>query len=195
MDRGQIDRLTGRAVHQGVALEAQPLPLHGASKLFSILNRPLCLAALDGVTDPQNFGAVCRSAEAFGLQGAVFESKHSPPLGGAAYKASAGALDFLPLYAVQSLPEVLRQIKSKGVRMIGFDAKARTALPDAKMPSRVCLVLGSEGGGLRPGVRSICDDVCAIPMKGKVGSLNVSAAASAAFFWWSSRISSSQGSG
>ncbi|MBI4178805.1 RNA methyltransferase [bacterium] len=184
VDRGQIDRITGRAVHQGVALETEPLAVHGLSKLFSVLGRPgLVLAAIDGVTDPQNFGAVCRSAEAFGLDGILFEPSHSPPLGGAVYKASAGAVEFLNLYGVDSLPDALRKIKTKGVRLVGLDASGPSALTDQPSAGATCWILGSEDRGLRPGVRSVCDAVSAIPMRGRVGSLNVSAAAAVAFFF------------
>lgn len=191
VDRGQIDRLTGRAVHQGVAVEAQPLRLQNPVKLSGMVsNSKCCFLAVDGVTDPQNFGAICRSAEAMGVSGVIFEAKRSPPLGGAAYKASAGALDFLAVFSVPSLTETLRQMKSKGVWLIGLDARAARSLADEQPRGRMCLIVGSEDHGLRPGVQSLCDITCVIPMKGKVGSLNVSAAASAAIFWWAHSSSS-----
>lgn len=193
VDPGQLDRLTYHAVHQGVAVEAEPLRVGDLSGLFAFLKKsqpPIALIALDAVTDPQNFGAICRTAESLGLSGVIFESRQSPPLGGAAYKASAGALDFLPLYVVPNLAESLRAIQSKNVTIVGLDAAAKISLHEIPgdqkpVPGRVIFVLGSEGRGLRPQIKSLCDFLGVIPMKGHVGSLNVSAAAAAACFWWS----------
>ena len=200
VDPGQIDRLARHAVHQGVALEAEPLRLHDMSDLLGFLKKSeiqnpksaIAFLALDGVTDPQNFGAICRSAECFGMSGVIFEARHSPPLGGAAYKASAGALDFLTLYAVSNLAEAIRAIRSKSTVIVGLDAGAKSSLDgilksQRTLPDRLGLVLGSEGRGIRPQIKSICDFLCSIPMAGQVGSLNVSAAAAAVSFWWSSQ--------
>ncbi|OGH57083.1 MAG: hypothetical protein A3I06_14655 [Candidatus Lindowbacteria bacterium RIFCSPLOWO2_02_FULL_62_12] len=187
---GQLDRLTNHAVHQGVALEADPLRLRNVSDLFGLLSKSkiqnpkskIAWLALDEVTDPQNFGAICRTAECFGLAGVLFETKTAPPLGGAAYKASAGALDFLPLFPVSSLHETLKTLKSKSVAIAGLDARAPAPLSRLSLGPAVVFVLGSEGRGIRPQIRSICDGLFCIPMRGRVGSLNVSAAAAAVCF-------------
>ena len=191
VDPGQLDRITHRAVHQGVAVEADPIRVRNVSDIqISRGPAPAALLALDAVTDPQNFGAICRTAESFGLGGVIFESREAPPLGGAAYKASAGAIDFLPLYAVSNLAEALRTVKSKGLTIVGLDAKTLISLHELdkhKGTDRVVFVLGSEGRGIQARVKSVCDIQCAIPIKGHVGSLNVSAAAAVACFWWTGR--------
>lgn len=191
VDPGQIDRLAPNAVHQGVVAEAAPLRLQPIGELVGMLKKsdqPLTLLILDGVTDPQNFGAICRTAEAAGINGILFESKQSPPLGGAAYKASAGALDYLSLFSAPNLTDAVRAIKSNGVKIIGMWADARIDLrrmaEHGIPPERHAgFVLGSEGRGIRPQIRSLCDLLCVIPMQGRVGSLNVSAAAAVVCFW------------
>ncbi len=199
VDSGQIDRLSDGGVHQGVALEADPLRLRGISDLLSLIkhpssppaqgrsNFPAVFLALDSVTDPQNFGAVARSADAFGLGGLVFESRHAPPFGGAAYKASAGAIEFVPLFSVSNFSETLRTIKSDRVRIVGLDAGGKSPLGDCLAredvrPHALVLVLGSEGRGIQKSVKSLCTEICSIPMSGHVGSLNVSAAAAVACY-------------
>lgn len=195
VDPGQIDRLAPNAVHQGVVAEAAPLRLQPVGELVGILKKPdpcgsgaLSLLILDSVTDPQNFGAICRTAEGAGINGVIFESKQSPPLGGAAYKASAGALDYLSLFSAPNLTDAVRAIKSHGVKIVGMDAGSKIDLrrmaEHGIPPERHAgFVLGSEGRGIRPQIRSLCDLLCAIPMQGRVGSLNVSAAAAVVCFW------------
>ncbi len=215
MDRHRLDQMTDQAVHQGVALEAEPLRIRPATQLVDLCHRAksdagrisaagapsagvsdagrVGLLILDGVTDPQNFGAICRLADGFGLTAVVFEPKGSPPFGGAAYKASAGALDFVPLYGAPDLPGTVKTLRSHGLFVLGLDPAGGVTLSDlAAYPTpagtdlrRIGIVLGSEDRGMRPGVKAQCHVVCAIPMKGRIGSLNVSSAASAVCFWWS----------
>jgi len=145
---------------------------------------PPFLVALDGVTDPGNLGAVLRSAECAGATGVVLPRHRAVHVTPAATKAAAGAVEHLPIALVGGLPSALAQMTKAGVLVIGLDGAADRTLdqisPAADGP--VCLVLGAEGRGLSRLVRERCDEVVAIPLRGNLGSLNVSAAATLACF-------------
>lgn len=192
VDPGQLDRMTGHGVHQGVVLEAESLRLRSLPELVALVggasSRGRCaFLALDGVTDPQNFGAICRSAENFGFSGILFEVQSSPPLGGAAYKASAGSMEHLPLYGVSALADALTAARSKGADIIGLDSHAPDRITPAILvdgKSATLFVLGSEGRGMSAHVSRVCERTMSIASQGHVGSLNVSAAAAVVCYAW-----------
>jgi 23S rRNA (guanosine2251-2'-O)-methyltransferase len=168
------------AVHQGVllkaaALEGVTLEDMGAPAKGVIL-------MLDQVTDPQNVGAIFRSAAAFGVRGVVIQDRHAPALSGALAKAAAGAVDALPHARVVNLSRALETLAELGWRAVGLDGSADLALGDALDGSPTVLVLGSEGEGLRRLVSEHCDALASIPMPGGFESLNVSAAAAVALY-------------
>ena len=138
--------------------------------------------ALDQVQDPRNLGAVCRSAEAAGADGVVICERRAAEVTPAACKASAGALEHLSVARVRNLADWLRQAKAAGLWIWGAEAGAQMAPWDLDLGGGTVLVLGGEGKGLRPRVASVCDGTVALPQRGKVGSLNVSAAAAALLF-------------
>jgi 23S rRNA (guanosine2251-2'-O)-methyltransferase len=174
-----LDRLLGPdTVHQGVMLEAEPLP---PLALEDVSGRMLLV--LDQVTDPQNVGAALRSAAAFGASGLVLTERHSPPLSGALAKAASGALDLVPVILVKNLARSLAELGDRGFQRVGLAEEATVALEDAELTCPLALVLGAEGKGLRHLTREHCDLVCRIATKSALASLNVSNAAAIALHW------------
>jgi len=175
-----LDRLLGSdTVHQGVILDADPLPplaLEDADPGGMLL-------VLDQVTDPQNVGAALRSAAAFGASGLVLTEGHSPPLSGALAKAASGALDLVPLILVKNLAQSLAELGERGFLKVGLAEQASMALEEAQLARPLALVLGAEGKGLRQLTREHCDLVCRISTKSALASLNVSNAAAIALHW------------
>ena len=185
-----VDRATLRqvlpdgAVHQGLALLAEPLPPAGLESLFARAEGRERAAAvvLDRVQDPQNAGAVLRSAAALGALALVVPDRHAPPETGALAKAASGALETVPVIRVANLARALGAMKESGFWCVGFDARAEAALSAGALPERCALVLGAEGAGLRRLTAETCDLLLHIPMAGGAASLNVSAAAAIALY-------------
>jgi 23S rRNA (guanosine2251-2'-O)-methyltransferase len=169
---------------QGVLALAAPLPEADLDTLVAGRGGTApFLVALDGVTDPGNLGAILRSAECAGVTGAILPRHRAVHVTPAATKAAAGAVEHVPMAVVGGLPAALAGLRAAGVHVVGLDGAAATSLYDvAGADGPVCLVLGAEGRGLSRLVRERCDEVVAIPMKGVLGSLNVSAAAALACF-------------
>jgi 23S rRNA (guanosine2251-2'-O)-methyltransferase len=138
--------------------------------------------ALDQIQDPQNFGAICRSAECAGATGVVVPSRGAAPVTGTVSRASAGAVEHLPVARVTNLANYLRDAKQAGAWIFGAEAGARSNYTDPDYQGRTVLVLGSEGKGLRPRVRDSCDAIVSLPVRGRISSLNVSAAAAALLY-------------
>ena len=135
------------------------------------------LVALDEVTDPQNLGAVCRSAECSGAAGVILPERRSAEVTPAVCKASAGAVEHLPIAQVRNLADFLADAKAAGCWSYGAAARATTPYRKVDWRGGVVLVLGAEGKGVRPRVAAACDDLVALPMRGRIESLNVSATA------------------
>ena len=176
----ELTRLAGSPDHQGVVAEVDPYPYADPD---SLLDRPDALVvALDQVQDPRNLGAVCRSAEAVGAAGLVIPSRRSAAVTAVACKASAGAVEHLPVARVSNLADWLTQAKDSGAWIYGAEQGAPAPYAQADLSGKVVLVLGSEGRGLRRRVSETCDLLISIPVRGRVGSLNVSAAAAVLLF-------------
>ena len=172
------------AVHQGLALLAEPLPRAGIDSLLTAAEgrRRAAVVVLDRVQDPQNAGAVLRSAAALGALGMVIPDRHAPPETGALAKAASGALERVPVIRVANLARALSAMKAGGFWCVGFDADSETELSRDALPDRCALVLGAEGGGLRRLTSETCDLLLRIPMARGTASLNVSAAAAIALY-------------
>jgi 23S rRNA (guanosine2251-2'-O)-methyltransferase len=168
------------AAHQGVALRPGALP-EAALEAFTPA-RGAVLLMLDQVTDPQNVGAILRSAAAFGAAGVVLQERHAPRLSGALAKAAAGAVDHVPVARVVNLSRALETLAELGWRAVGLTGAAERELAQVLDGAPVVLVLGSEGEGLRRLVAEHCDELARIPMPGGFESLNVSAAAAVALY-------------
>jgi 23S rRNA (guanosine2251-2'-O)-methyltransferase len=176
----ELTRLAGSPDHQGIVAEVDPYPYADAREL---LERPDgLLVALDQVQDPGNLGAVCRSAEAAGADGVVIPSRRAAVVTPAVSKASAGAVEHLPVARVTNLANWLGVAKEAGAWVYGAQSGAATPHASADLTGKVVLVLGSEGGGLRRRVAETCDLLVSIPIRGRVESLNVSAAAAVLLF-------------
>jgi 23S rRNA (guanosine2251-2'-O)-methyltransferase len=172
--------LPADAVHQGVALLVDPLE---PTPIEAFAGSPSgVLVMLDQVTDPQNVGAVFRSAAAFGARGVILQDRHAPALSGALAKAAAGAADCVPHARVVNLSRALETLSEGGWRVVGLDGQATEPLGAVLDQRATVLVLGSEGEGLRRLVSEHCDALAHIPMPGQFESLNVSAAAAIAFY-------------
>jgi 23S rRNA (guanosine2251-2'-O)-methyltransferase len=176
----QLDRLVGSdAVHQGVVIETAPLPPIAIDEVEA----EGILLVLDQVTDPQNVGAVLRSAAVFGAVGLVMRARHSPPLAGALAKAASGALDVVPVILVGNLAQALGELGKRGFWRVGLAEEGSEALETTALTLPLALVLGAEGKGLRQLTREMCDRLCRISTKGPLASLNVSNAAAIALHW------------
>lgn len=180
VERGRIDHLLGRdAVHQGVALLADPL---ATPMLSQALERPGPVLVLDQVTDPRNVGAILRSAAAFGAACVLVQDRHAPEESGALAKAASGALEAVPMLRAVNLARSLISLKAAGLWVVGLDANSPALDGAALRQRRVALVLGAEGEGMRRLTRETCDEVAGLAMRGVMESLNVSAAAAIALY-------------
>jgi len=168
------------ASHQGVAMRAGELETVGLDEFAG--GPGAVVLMLDQVTDPQNVGAILRSAAAFGAQGVVLQDRHAPRFTGALAKAAAGALDRVPVARVVNLSRALEQLSDAGWRAVGLSGEAEQPLSAVLDARPTVLVLGSEGEGLRRLVSEHCDELARIPMPGGFESLNVSAAAAVALY-------------
>lgn len=175
----EIDRLLPEeAVHQGLLLEAEALPVLDIDEVPA---DGLALA-LDQVTDPHNVGAILRSAAAFGVSALVMTNRHSPEATGVLAKSASGALDLVPFCLVQNLNRALLRLGERGFQRIGLDSEAEAALDGTAMRAPLVLVLGAEGRGLRQLTRETCDVVARLDLPGTLHSLNVSNAAAVALY-------------
>ncbi|MEO8115834.1 MAG: 23S rRNA (guanosine(2251)-2'-O)-methyltransferase RlmB [Phenylobacterium sp.] len=168
------------AVHQGIALQAGELEPVAVGDFAAAPGAVVLM--LDQVTDPQNVGAILRSAAAFGAAGVVLQDRHAPRLSGALAKAAAGAVDRVPVARVVNLSRALEELAEAGWRAVGLSGEADRNLGDVLDGAPVVLVLGSEGEGLRRLVAEHCDELARIPMPGGFESLNVAAAAAVALY-------------
>jgi 23S rRNA (guanosine2251-2'-O)-methyltransferase len=172
--------LPAGAVHQGLAFKVQPLEGVGLEDIAEPASGVIVM--LDQLTDPQNVGAIFRSALAFGAKGVVVQDRHSPALAGALAKAAAGATERLPCVRATNLSRALERLADLGWRAVGLDGSADETLDQALDASPTVLVMGSEGDGLRRLVAEHCDALARIPMPGGFESLNVSNAAAVALY-------------
>ena len=180
----ELDRLTGGAIHQGVALRVRPYEYaHPEDLLHSEGNIPPLIVALDGVTDPRNLGAIVRSAAAFGATGVVVPARRSAGVTAGAWKASAGALVRLPVAQAVNLTRAIEGYKKAGFFVAGLDAGGDTDLRNMSIADGpMVLVVGSEGHGLSRIVANACDMIVSIPMVSGNESLNAGIAASVALY-------------
>jgi len=177
-------RLSPDAVHQGLLIEADPLP---ALDLEDIAAEGTVLV-LDQITDPHNVGAILRSAAAFGVKAIVTTARHSPEATGVLAKSASGALDLVPTVTVQNLARALTELKERGYLTVGLDSEGETDLAAANLREPLALVLGAEGRGLRQLTRQTCDIHARLELPGALKSLNVSNAAAVALYAATQRI-------
>ena len=176
----QLTELCGSPDHQGIVAEVEPYPYADPGRLLD--PEDALVVALDQVQDPHNLGAICRTAEAAGAAGLVICERRAVQVTPAVCKASAGAVEHLPIARVANLADWLIGARESGAWSYGASEDAETSFRTLDLDGRVILVLGGEGSGLRPRVAESCDRLIAIPTVGRVGSLNVSVAAAVLAF-------------
>lgn len=176
----ELERLCGSPDHQGVVAAVDPYPYADSGALLRADGA--LIVALDQVQDPRNLGAVARSAEAAGVAGLVIPERRSAAVTAVTCKASAGAVEHLGIAQVRNLADWLGDAKQAGFWIWGADADAEKAPWEVDLTGSTVLVMGGEGKGLRSRVAKACDGLVALPQRGKIGSLNVSAAATALLF-------------
>ncbi|GGN00974.1 23S rRNA (guanosine(2251)-2'-O)-methyltransferase RlmB [Thermus composti] len=180
-----LDTLLRTTHHQGVAAEVEEPPyatLEDALALAEARKEAPLLVALDGITDPRNYGAMIRSALALGAHGVVSEERRAAPLSPLALKASAGAALKLPLVKVKNLPRALKELKERGLWVYGLDVRGEKAPWELDFKRPLVLVVGSEGEGMRRLVRESCDELFRIPIRPEAESLNASVALGIALY-------------
>jgi 23S rRNA (guanosine2251-2'-O)-methyltransferase len=184
VERDAIERLLPQgAVHQGLALDAEPLPETGLEDvLIALGDAPATLVLLDQVTDPHNVGAILRSAAAFGARGLIVQSRHAPEVTGVLAKAASGALEVVPILRETNLSRAIEALKAAQFTVIGLAEGGSVALADTDQGPRVALALGAEGEGLRRLVAEHCDLLVHLPTRPPIASLNVSNAAAVALY-------------
>ncbi|MDY0269382.1 23S rRNA (guanosine(2251)-2'-O)-methyltransferase RlmB [Trichloromonas sp.] len=185
-ERKDLDRMAGHGHHQGLVLSIEPFAY---VELEDLLNRwrdsgeKAFFLVLDGLTDPHNFGAVLRSAEAAGCHGVITARDRACSITPVVDRAAAGALAHLPLCQVTNIARTLEELKASGCWVFGLAGEeGAQPLFSAELAGDLALVLGGEGSGLRPNVRRHCDGLLSIPMRGALSSLNASVAAGVALF-------------
>jgi 23S rRNA (guanosine2251-2'-O)-methyltransferase len=178
--RSELDRMAGGARHQGAIAFAPELALVPLADLA--LDARALVVALDELEDPQNFGAILRSAVALGASAVLWPEHRSAPLTPATFRASAGAVEHARLCRVPSLPRALEELARRGLAVIGLDASATRSVAEVDLTGAVAVVVGSEGRGLRKTVKAATTALAHVPMAGVVGSLNASVAVGIALY-------------
>jgi 23S rRNA (guanosine2251-2'-O)-methyltransferase len=171
----EIEHRCASADHQGICADVGPFRYASAEALLTAERR--LIVVLDQIQDPQNLGAICRSAECAGATGVVIPERRSAEVTPAVCKSSAGAVEHLPVAQVRNVADFLAEAKRAGIWCYGADGGASLAYDAVDFGGPVAIVLGSEGRGLRPRVASACDALVAIPLRGRIESLSVGAAA------------------
>ncbi len=178
VDDSFIDNIA-KGVHQGVLAKVKPKKTINLQEALSIpdkRNEPAFFLILDLIEDPQNFGAILRTADAAGVHAVVYQKRRSAGVVPSVWKASSGAVWHVNLVEINNIKYAIRALKDNGIKIIGAEAKGKNLLWETDLTQPVALIIGSEGGGIRQSVLSFCEDVVSIPMKGMVNSLNVSVA-------------------
>lgn len=195
--RMELDRLAGAVTHQGVVARVSPYPYATLQDILTQAQRtaePPLILVLDALQDPQNVGALLRTADAVGVHGAVIPSHRAAPITPAVCRASAGAVEHLLIARVTNIAQTLTALKKEGLWAVGVEALPHAQdyrTVDFNIP--LALVVGSEGKGLQRLVRERCDLLVCIPMRGHVNSLNVSVAGALVLYQiWNARVTPSQ---
>ena len=178
VDGARLDGMTRHARHQGVAASVESAPLaRDLDEILDTLAEPALLLILDGVTDPHNLGACLRVADAMGVHAVVAPKDRAAGITPVVEKVASGAVETVPFIAVTNLARAMRELKERGVWLIGTDQDAGRDIYSLKLEGPLAWVLGAEGEGMRRLTRENCDELARIPMLGTVESLNVSVSA------------------
>ena len=182
VDGATLDRVSRGGAHQGAVAQLRAAQSYSVADLVRGAPGPPLIIVLDSIEDPHNVGAILRTADAAGADGVVRQSRHAARLDGAAAKASAGAVAHVRIADVVNIAQAIEELKQLGVWSVGLAGEAGERYDQVDFTGPTALVLGAEGAGLRRLVRERCDRLTSIPMRGHVGSLNVSVAAGIVLF-------------
>jgi 23S rRNA (guanosine2251-2'-O)-methyltransferase len=179
-----LERYAPGASHQGVVASMAPVSYAEADDLVQPYpdGRPALVVLLDGITDPQNLGAILGTAGGVGATGVMIPRHRSASLTSVVAKHSAGASQFIPVARVPNIVPVIETLKENGLQVVGAAGEADTTIYEVDLTQPVAIVIGSEGTGLRPLVQKKCDLLARIPMRGKISSLNANAAAAVVLY-------------
>jgi 23S rRNA (guanosine2251-2'-O)-methyltransferase len=180
--RTALDRLTHNANHQGVVAIAAAAAYADADLLLASVSSETIFVLLDGIEDPQNLGAIIRTAECSGATAVIIPERRAAQLTETVGKTSAGALEHLPVARVTNLAAFIDELKKSGVWIVGVERSGKTSYTDFDYGGPLALVFGSESQGMHRLVRERCDILLTIPMQGQVTSLNASVAAGVVLF-------------
>ncbi|MBR3051379.1 MAG: 23S rRNA (guanosine(2251)-2'-O)-methyltransferase RlmB [Selenomonadaceae bacterium] len=178
VNRDKLDKLCGGR-HQGVAAYAAAADystVEGILELAANRNEPPFVILLDELEDPQNFGAILRTAEAVGVHGVIIPKRRSVQLNATVFKTSAGAAEYVKVAQITNVAQTLKNLRGLGLKIVGSDMGAQVDFRRADLTGGIVLIIGSEGKGMRRLTRENCDLLIKIPMVGKINSLNASAA-------------------
>jgi len=177
-DPATLNALTNHSRNQGVAAKVAPFRYASFQTLLAGLESPdpCCVAFLDGITDPRNFGSILRTSEAMGIADVVIPKDRSARVTPTVIKTSAGAAQHVRIHRVSNLARSLVAVRDRGLWIIGLEPCAEQAVYGMDLPARLAVVLGAEGSGMRPLIRRKCDYMISLPMQGRVGSINVGVA-------------------
>ena len=181
----QMTTLVGHRRHQGIGARVGAYPISSLEEILGEARSQGCDAfvlVLDQIVDPQNLGAMVRSAQCAGIHGVVIPKDRSAPLSAAASKASAGALEHMRVACVTNLSEALNRLKEMGLWIAGADHRGRKTVFETNLTGPLAIVIGGEEKGIRPLVKKHCDFIVAVPQAGPIGSLNASAAAAVVLY-------------
>jgi 23S rRNA (guanosine2251-2'-O)-methyltransferase len=178
VDSAVLDRFAAGQVHQGFVARVEPFSYRDFNQLLRAVEDSSedQVLILDSLTDPRNFGALLRTAEGVGLKHVVIPKDRAVDVTSTVVKASAGAAHYLSVYKVTNVQRAIAQLKERGFWFMGLDPEAKTQLYDQVFPEKLGIVVGSEGGGMRPLIRQECDFLVSVPMRGRIASLNVAVA-------------------
>jgi len=184
VDRRKLFELAGTEKNQGIVAVLTEIVYSTIEDIFtraSQRNEPPLIAILDEIQDPHNFGAIIRSAEAFGFHGIIIPKDRSVGITETVAKTSAGAVSLLPIVRVANLSQLIKTLKAENIWIAGTDQQAEMTFYEADLNRSMAVVIGSEGKGMRRLVKESCDFLVRIPMAGKINSLNASVAAALIF--------------
>jgi 23S rRNA (guanosine2251-2'-O)-methyltransferase len=177
VDRDTLARLGQTSEHQGYLARMGPFPYAPAEDLINACTLPALFLVLDAIQDPFNFGAMLRSAAAFGLGGVFIGTERQAPVSSQVARSSAGVINHIPVAQVESLVDLARRLKERGIALIGASEKGSRPLTECDLRQPVAIVIGNEGAGIHEALAAQCCELACIPMESSVGSLNAAAAA------------------
>lgn len=175
VSKDKLNELSNNAIHQGVVADVSDYQYYDLEQVYQ-QNKTNRFIILDEITDPHNLGAILRTAEAAGIDAIIVSKRQQAPLNATVAKVSSGAIEHVPVIAVSNLNNTILKLKKMNFIIVGTDGSADISYQEMPKEQNIAVILGSEGSGIRPLVKSNCDLLVKIPMYGKINSLNVSVA-------------------